>query len=111
MTDNKIVFEPTNTMTQVTKWYAISGAPIIETSVNGRTNLIRNFAPIAARFIFVDGKCTDIFINAYTVRLSGEVSGREMSVPDISVHNTWNWPEWLHELYKVAQSDLQPALV
>ena len=111
MIDTKVAFESTSTMTQITKWYTVEGAPIIETSVNGRTNLVRNFSPMSVRFIFVNDRCTDVFINAHTVRLSGEISERVMSVPDISVHDKRNWPEWLHELYKLAQPDLQTVLV
>jgi hypothetical protein len=91
MSDVEVSFESTNVRTEITRWYTVTGAPIIETSVNGRSNLVRKFSPISVRFVFVDG----------------EVSDRPMVVPEINMHDRKNWPKWLHELYTLACEDEQ----
>ena len=107
MIEDEVSFESTNVRTEITRWYTVTGAPVIETSVNGRSNLVRKFSPISVRFIFVDGDCCELFINSYTVRLNGEVSDRVMVVPEINMYDRRNWPKWLHELYTLACSDEQ----
>lgn len=116
MTDNKITFASTNTRIETIKWYAVEGAPIMEATVNSRGQ-IRKYSPMAVRLVFVDDgftdvvRCTEITVNGYPICLDGSLGAASRNVPDINMQDQRNWPEWLHELYKVAQSSIQTALV
>jgi hypothetical protein len=96
-----VSFESTNTRTEIIKWYAITNAPVMEANI-GSFGLVRKYSPMAARFTFVDGGCTDLAINAYPIRLDGSLGESVRSVPNINLQDRRNWPEWLHDLYKLA---------
>ena len=101
MSDIEISFENTNNRTEVTKWYSIQGAPNM---VHPRDSS-QQFSPISARFVFVEGDLMDLVINSYPIKRDGSLSERVKQVPEIHKWNQKTWPEWLHELYKLAVND------
>lgn len=101
MSDIEISFENTNNRTEVTKWYSIQGAPNM---VHPRDKS-QQFSPASARFVFVDSDPTDLIINSYSIKKDGSLSERAVRVPEIHIWDQKFWPEWLHELYKLAVND------
>lgn len=96
-----ISFDNTSIKSEITLWYAVNGAPVIEDgTVKGRRLL-----PLSVKFIFADGDPYSVSVNCNILKNNGEASGRTMNAPGIYMWEQSKWPEWLRELHKLALSD------
>lgn len=99
-----ITFENINNKIEITKWYSISGAPHMEHKDYA------TFAPMSVRFVFVDGECNGVFINARIVRKDGSVGDRYQQVPYVFSWNQDGWPIWLSDVHQLACADMERDL-
>lgn len=102
MSDGSVVFEATSVMVEVERWYAVTGAPVFA----------NKFQPISAEFIFmttVDSGLSKMpvkmRINARVIKDDGTMGDEFGQIPDLSARNNHNWPQWLHDLFKLACED------
>lgn len=94
----QITFENTNTKVEVTKWYTVTGAPAMRKSSHEGDRML---VPMTARWTFMDGEPTDLFLNGRRVLKNGS-TGEPEQFPDIVIWNQQTWPDWLHNLFKLA---------
>jgi len=92
---NESVFAPTVTKVEVTKWYAVQGAPAI---ASGKFQL----SPVAAQFHFTDGQLDQVTVTGAILKLDGSVGERTMTVLGIYPGNKKEWPTWLWEAFQDA---------
>lgn len=94
-----VEFEHANTRIEVTRWYRITGAPVVKT--RSGTSIL----PSAAHFVFVDGDFSTLVVNGFIVKKDGTVSDRVVKVPTIWSWNQDEWPDWLRDLRNKAFVD------
>lgn len=95
-----ILFE--NTATKISKWYSVNGAPIV--NCDGHPSM----KPTSARFTFSWGEeCTEMMVYGRVVLKNGTVSDVVRKIDYIYHWDQQTWPQWLHDLYKLAMSEQQ----
>jgi len=101
-----VEFENTNNKIEVTRWYSIVGAPVMQHSSYKNKDLL----PVVGKITFQDGDATTLELVGRIVKLDGSISERTMMVPGIYIWNQQEWPDWLHDLYKLALADQSASL-
>lgn len=97
-----VTFENTNIRTEVSRYYSIEGAPVLESfGVYTTTPVL----PTSAKFVFVDGDFFTVDLYGKPIKKDGYPGERVIKVRDVYSWNQGAWPDWLKRLRDLAFSD------